>query len=59
MSTAITRRFVKQEQAAAGPRSRPVLVATDQAGADRLAADHPRTLIIVTGGPRAPGGLQA
>ena len=37
----------------------PVLVAVDQAGADRLAAHHPRTLIIVAGIPRAPGGFQA
>ena len=59
MSTATTRRLAKLEQAAAGPRTRPVLVAVDQAEADRLAADHPGALIIVTGGPRAPGGLQA
>jgi hypothetical protein len=37
----------------------PVLVAVDQAGADRLAAHHPRTLIILTGVPRSPGGFQA
>ena len=58
MSTATTRRLAKLKQAAAGPRTRPVLVAVDQVEADRLAADHPRTLIIVTGVPRAPGRLQ-
>jgi hypothetical protein len=54
MSTA-----AKLEQAAAAPRTRPVLVATDQAEADRLAADHPGALIVVTGGPRGARGLQA
>jgi hypothetical protein len=58
MSMATTRRLAKLEQAAADPRNRPVLLAVDQAEADRLAADHPGALIIVTGGPRAPGGLQ-
>jgi hypothetical protein len=59
MSTATTRRLARLEQAAAGPRSRPVLVAVDQADADRLAANHPGALIVVTGAPHAPGGLQA
>jgi hypothetical protein len=53
MSTAATR-----EQAASSLRTRPVLVSGDQAEADRLAADHPRALIVVTGVPHAPRGLQ-
>ncbi len=59
MGPATTRPLAKLEQAAAGPKTRPVLVAVDQAGADRLAAHHPRTLIILTGVPRSPGGFQA
>jgi hypothetical protein len=58
MTTAITQQLAKLEQAASGPRTRPVLVAVDQAEAGRLAASHPGALIIVTGVPRAPGGLQ-
>jgi hypothetical protein len=58
MSTTTTRRLARLEQTAAGPRTRPVLVAVDQAEAGRLAASHPGALIIVTGVPRAPGGLQ-
>jgi hypothetical protein len=57
MSTATTRRLARLEQAAAGPRTRPVLVAVDQAEADRLTANNPGALIVVTGGPRAPEGL--
>jgi hypothetical protein len=57
MSTVTTRRLAKLEQAAADPRNRPVLVAVDQAEADRL-ADHPEALIIVTGVLRAARGLQ-
>ncbi len=59
MSTTTTRRLARLEQTAAGPRTRPVLVAVDQVKADRLAADHPGALIVITGGPRALGGLQA
>ena len=59
MSTATTRRLAKLEQAAAGLRTHPVLVAVDQAEAGRLAADHPGALIIVTGVLRAARGLQA
>jgi hypothetical protein len=59
MSTATTRRLAKLELAAAGLRTHPVLVATDQAEASRFAADHPRALVIVTSVPRAPGGLLA
>jgi hypothetical protein len=58
MSPATTRRLAKPEQAAAGPRNRPVLIAVDQAEVDRLAADPPGALIIGTGGPRALGGCQ-
>ena len=58
MSTATTRPFTKLELAAAGLRTRPVLVAVNRTDADRL-ADHPGALIIGTGGPHAPGGLQA
>jgi hypothetical protein len=53
MSMATTRRLAKLEQAAAGPRTRPVLKV------GRLAADHPGALIIVTGVLRAARGLQA
>ena len=59
MSTATTRRLAKPEQAAAGPSTRPVLIAVNQVKAVRLAANHPGALIIVTGVPRAPRGLQA
>ena len=59
MSTAAPRRLATLEQAAADPRTSPVLVAVGQAGAGQLAADHPGALIIVTGVPRASGGLQA
>ena len=59
MSTATTRRLAKLEQAASGPRTRPVLVAVDQADADQLAANHPGAFIIVTGAPHAPEGFQA
>jgi hypothetical protein len=59
MTTAITQQLAKLEQAAAGPRTRPVLVAVDQAWADRLAANNPGALIIVTGVLRAARGLQA
>ena len=58
MSTATTRRLAKLEQAAAGPRNRPVELAVDQVEADRLAADQLRAVTFVTGGPRAPGGLR-
>jgi hypothetical protein len=53
-----TRRLAKLEQAAAGPGTQPMLVAGYRADADQLAADHPGALIVVTGGPRAPRGLQ-
>ena len=59
MSRATTRRLAKLEQAASSFRTHPVLVAVDQAGAGRLTADHPRTLIIVTGVLRAARDLQA
>jgi hypothetical protein len=59
MSTTTTRRLARLEQTAAGPRTRPVLVAVGQVEADPFAADKPGALIIVTGGPRAPGGLLA
>jgi hypothetical protein len=59
MSTVTRLRLARLEQAASGLRAHPVLVATDQIGADRLAADHPGALIIVTGVLRAPAGLQA
>ena len=59
MNMATTRRLAKLEQAASGLRTHPVLVTVDQAEAGRLTADNPGALIIVTGGPRAPGGLQA
>ena len=58
MSTATTRRLARLEQAAAGPGTQPMRVAGYRADADQLAADHPGALIIVTGGPRALGGLQ-
>jgi hypothetical protein len=58
MSPATTRRLAKLEQAAAGPRTRPVLVVVDQAEAGRLAADHPGALIVIAGVPRALGGCQ-
>jgi hypothetical protein len=57
MSRATTRRLARLEQAAAGPGTQPMLVAGYRAEADRLAADRPGALIIVTGGPRMPGGL--
>jgi hypothetical protein len=57
MSTATTRRLARLEQAAAGPGTQPMRVAGYRADADQLAADHPGALII-TGAPRAPGGLQ-
>ena len=59
MSRATTRRLVKLEQATLSLRTHPVLVAVDQAQAGRLAADHPGALIVIAGGSRAPGGLQA
>jgi hypothetical protein len=59
MSTATTRRLAKLEQAASGLRTHPVLVAVDQAEAGRLATDHPGALIIFTGAPHTPAGLQA
>jgi hypothetical protein len=57
MSRATTRRLAKLELAAAGLRTRPVLVAVNRTDADRL-ADHPGALIIVTGVLRAARGLQ-
>ena len=59
MSMATTRWLARLEQTASSLRTHPVLVAVDQAGEDRLAADHQGALIIVMGVPRAARGLRA
>ncbi len=53
MIRSTTARVARLEAATASRRSGGLLVASDQAEADRLRAQHPSALIIITGVPRA------
>jgi hypothetical protein len=59
MSTATTRRLARLERASGAGPTRLMLAATDQAKADTIALEHSGALIIMTGVPRAPRGVQA
>ena len=52
MSRNTLARVIRLENAGASRGPRRLLIASDEAEADRLRAQHPEALIIVTGVPR-------